>query len=161
MVQKYHVEWIENINANGKSWKKMSLKDETGAMVTDVSVWPDCPTYPEITLGVDILGGIVTNAKGYKNFVINAAKPYTKSAPRTKDIEAAQERKSEMVKEAQENKQTGVEVSATFRDATQVALAQLSGKSFSDDEFKDCWLKWRGWLGANFDPDKSKRELGF
>jgi len=88
-------------------------------------------------------------------------KPVTARGGGNAGIAKAQETKRKDIETAQESKQTAIEISSTFRDATAITIAYYAGKPFTDIEFKNEWLKWRKWLVDNFDQGKTKRDLGF
>lgn len=155
----FKVEWCEvKTTSTGKPYTKMTLKDETDAVFTEVSIWSDNPQYDKATPGGTLEGEITTNEKGYKSFKAPAGNLARRGFTKP-DIAKAQERKEGMIDKAMTRKEDSFETSATFRDATLITLAQLTGKNFTNEEFATKWKAWRKWLITNYSDKGIKEDL--
>lgn len=140
---------------SGKNYYQADFTDESGTTVS-------ATTFDVLTENNSYEGEITTNGQ-YTNFKVKIENNgnFAPNTGRLTGVKAAQERKAEFIEKAQEVRATGVEISATFRDATSITIAQFNGKDFTTEEFQNVWTYWRKWLIANYDPGQNKRELGF
>jgi hypothetical protein len=160
-MTKFKIEWFENKpTSTGKARAIVSLKDEGGKMYEGVTMWGTNWNLAELGSGHEVEGDYKEEQNGqYLNKTL--FKPSVAGGRRDGGMKAAQERKETMITKAQDQKQLGIEISSTFRDATAITVAQFNGKSFTDEEFKTKWQEWRNWLTAQFDPSETERKLGF
>lgn len=136
---KYKINWCENISGKGKSWLKATITDESGKE-DEVSIWPDFPYFSEIKPGSEVEGQILVKGK-YKNLVASsrALRPNYKSA----NIEAAQQRKAEMIKDAQERKNESV----AYFNSLNSAIALLANRPQENAEkTKEFIIYWRDYF---------------
>ena len=149
-----------DVQSKGEGWKIVTAKEaiEGGRTFTEVSinekdkntgavVWP---TFNQMAVG-DFLEADYWRSPANKQYLF-APKPKQASTGNSSGfkggsgVKAAQERKGEMIEKAQENKQTGIMVSAAMRDATQITIASLKEQPFpTDAEFTYEFTKWRDW----------------
>ncbi len=127
----YEVVWVENKNAD---WKVATLREKIdgGKEVTDVSInrtnkqGQAFPNFDGIAPGAEVHGEF-WRSPANKNYLF-PPKPQTPrsggggAAFKGKQIEEAQNRTHEHVKEAQESKGQAIKVAAAMRDATLLAI---------------------------------------
>lgn len=153
---KYKIDWIEEKSWNGKKFLEVELEGHEGKKI---SVWPPFPV-DTLKPSDEIEGDLVQNDKGYWSLKPLKANPFANKpawAQKSNTIAKAQETKREDIKTAQENRKEGVMIASTARDATQIALAELSGKPLVAQEFQDRWDYWQKWLAERW----KNLELGF
>lgn len=156
----YTIEWIEEkTTSTNKPFRKMSLKDEAGVTTTEVSIWSDNPQYDKAILSGTLEGEITTNEKGYKNFQAPKGNLSRYGGGNPGGAVKAANVTAESVKKAQDKKETAIEISSTFRDATMITLAQFAGKEFTPQQFQAQWQQWRKWLLANFSNNDVRGEI--
>ena len=66
-------------------------------------------------------------------------------------ISKAQDTKRADIKDAQGNKQDGIKIASTFRDATLITLETFKDAPFDVTIFQDRWNHWRAWLWEQYD----------
>lgn len=130
----------------GKPYKKFNVKDEKGVVTNDVVAFPFYSQYGAIVGGA-LIEGIITEKEynGSKSYSINdgnlGSKPSGFGAQ-------AMKAKAEGIERAQVRKESGIEISATARDATLIVTSFY--QDLSPEEIKQKWLFWRKWLLANW-----------
>jgi len=132
--------------STGKSYKKASITGEDGAQY-QVSVWDDFPSFAAVQAGGMVEGVIRQNGK-YTNLVAGNLGVRPASIPNK--FGKVMEIKQEGIRKAQENKEEGIRISSTMRDAVLVALAELGGNR-DHTEYEDRIRYWRSWLYAEWD----------
>lgn len=179
-MAKYKVDWMEhkNVRASGKPYISASLVDEAGVNTTDVGIWDNLQT---ISVGAIIEGSLSTNAKGYVSFkfgiaayrppafggtpppsVNTAATPLPASSPssgRARDDEVREEMRRVGIQNAQKEKEIGMKVAGSMRDATQVLVTfskELESVPWEDAqaELKERHRKW-----TDFFMNESERRM--
>ena len=157
-MSKYIIEFIERKDTAGGIARSMAnLKDETGKITQDVTLWGTNWKLDTLFMGNNIEGKIEekdkeSNGKVYHNVTLY---PDMGDKPKTWGPGASATKKADIA-EAQKNKQSSIELSSTFRDATQITLAELSEHPIVAEEFKSRWLYWREWLLNNFEEHPPK-----
>lgn len=138
---KYSVDWCETIKHNGKEWIKATVTDEANKK-DEVSIWPDFRSYKEIMPGITLEGVIRIKGK-YKNLVDNINPPNFVKQVKGSGIQAAQERKAEMIKDAQERKNESV----AYFNSLNSAIALLAHRPQENaDKTKEFIIYWRDWF---------------
>jgi hypothetical protein len=150
MDKKYKIDWCEvkkTGNTNGREWKitEMTLTDEEGKKTDKVS------TLENVAPGLELEGKIVTNDKGYLNFVKKLEAPeFVKkagnSAYKEKLMNETMARKETSITKFQDNKEWSIKISSTMRDAVLLSIAEQNPTA-------DRILAWRRWLWNNWDVD--------
>ena len=155
----FKIKWCEvtkNGNTNGRAWQitKMTLVDEEGVETEGVS------TFEAVMNGGSLEGKIVTNDKGYLNFVKKLDAPafikqQSNTAFKTQQMEKVMERKERSISGFQDNKEWSIKVSSTMRDAVQLAVTEYNASQKNPDssginlEYRIG--QWRKWLWNNWD----------
>ena len=157
MDKKYTIKWCEVAktgNSNGRPWSitKMTLVDEEGNETEGVS------TFEAVMNGGSLEGKIITNDKGYLNFIKKLEAPaFIKgnSAYKTQQMEKVMERKESSIGKFQDNKEWSIKVSSTMRDAVQLAVTEYNASQNNPDasginlEYRIG--QWRQWLWNTWD----------
>lgn len=152
---KYTVNTIEVMTTTtGKRVAKCELQDEQGKVFEKkVSIWSDFADFQNIQWGSVVEGEIKVNDKGYAS--LYSIKPNVAPRafqPRTGAIKEAMEKKEHSIEKFQGNKEMGIKVSSTMRDAVLIAttfLPQDSSMEFVKDQIRH----WRQWLWQEFDKE--------
>ena len=150
------IEWVEEAQTKtGKSYKKVSTDGKNS-----IPCWPwkvSMEFYQSIVPGASVDGKIVQDGKF--SSLEEATNPNgtvkTGAGNRTNfgnKIEKAMERKDASIAGFQGKKEDSIKISSTFRDATQLAIAEQGGDT--REEIQARWLYWRNWLIEQFDVDK-------
>ena len=153
MDKKYIIkesEVTKNGSTNGRAWQitKMTLIDETGVETEGVS------TFNTVKTGETIEGKIVTNEKGYLNFVAKETPKQVAGANfKSAQIEKTMERKEQSIGKFQDIKELSIKTSSTMRDAVILTVAERGEIPMSDEELSKMVIKWRKWLWNHFDVD--------
>ena len=142
----YKIKTSEEINRNGKVWKKATLTDPLNDAVSlEVSVWPDYALYSQVVEGA-VVEGVVVENKGYKNLKDGnlGAKP---AQFKQNQIKQAMEQKAEQIGAFQESKEKGIKVAGTFRAAAEMAIAEYNREGGNIGEHFSKWRKqlWDLW----------------
>lgn len=119
---KYKINWLEHqTTKTGKKKINATLEDPAGSVKENVTIWDGFPNFSELAPGSEIDVDIVTKQNGqYLNVTAYPIKQAS-GGPRT-GIKAAQDRKGEMIKEAQGRKNEAI----AFFNATNSAIALLA-----------------------------------
>jgi hypothetical protein len=161
---KYILEWTENkVTSTGKRMMKVTLKDETGALTEDVAIWDGFPNFVTLKPGEIVEGDLVIKQNGqYENKSLYAPKVapagnFGGSMGRSGAIGKAQEIKAQNIEKAQDNKNLGIKVSSTMRDAVLITTTIINSNStipVSTGDIKDMIKEWRRWLWSEFDKEE-------
>lgn len=173
----YTVEWVET---KREGWKVASLKEivEGGAQVNDVSINKTdnkgrvFPNFDAIMPGSTVAGNLWRSPTGkYTLFAPDPPKPSAgtpTAMPRAAGSSygggrgaAAQERTTERVREAQENKGKGVMLSASFRDATQILINHPEYQTMTFEEAQAFHKRIRAWYVAEWKSDEKNQDIPF
>lgn len=148
----YTIKWCEiskTGNTNGRAWQitKMTLVDPEGKETEGVS------TFESVMNGGTLEGKIVTNDKGYLNFIKKLEAPAfikqaSNSAYKTQQIEKTMERKEQSIAKSQDNKEWGIKIASSMNKAVDVAIAENKDNITPEDI-----LRWRKWIWNNWDID--------
>lgn len=138
----------ERTAKSGSKYHIATLVNEQGNEYENTTIFSSVPG--DKTEGAMIEGTLAPNDyNGKKGWKLEAEKkPVTRS---TAGIAIAQERKAGLIKEAQENKEYGIKVSSTARDATLILVAMMQKSPMESSQIKSTWLHIRSWLWANWD----------
>jgi hypothetical protein len=155
----YTIHSIEvKTTTTGKTVASVELKDEMGKVYDKkVSIWGDFPDFQSITFGQQVEGDIVVNDKGYATLyppkVKSQPKPFSRQPGA---ITKAMETKHEHIQEAQHNKELGIKVSSTMRDAVLIATTIVNNSHIENTpgDMKDLILHWREWLWKQWDKEE-------
>lgn len=168
---KYQIDWSEQkTTSTGKKMLKATLKEmEVPNLIhEDVAIWDSFPGFDGLMTGHIVEGDIVSKQNGqYVNKSLYAPKVAATGQNRASGaISKAQDKKSEMIKTAQENKELGIMTSSTIRMAVDIALAELpiphpaggsgNGSFFDVGTFKGRVNFWREWLVSNWSLPEDK-----
>ncbi len=150
---KYQIQSIQIRNTTtGKQVADVTLEGVTGTVTMWGSNWP----LNTITAFSEVEGDLVPakDARyGPTLFPARTERPMTggrSGARGGAGVAAAQERKATMIQEAQGNKELGIKVSSTMRDAVQIALAE-PGVMNDHENYATRILYWRKWLWEHWD----------
>lgn len=148
------IEWVEEATTKtGKSYKKVSTDGKNSIPCWPWKVTPEF--YASILPGAEVDGKIVVDGKFSSLESVIAKNANGTERPsgnwKEKSVEKAMDRKETGIKTFQESKEGGIMISSTFRDATLLTQAEMTGASVED--LKSRWLAWREWLLQNFDKD--------
>ena len=147
----YKVIKSENVMTSiGKPMKKLSLESTDGA--SQVNIFSDFPHFAEIIEGSTIDGELRKNDKGYTNLYSNEIKPRggAPGAFKQAQIEKSMEIKAQHISQAQDNKEVGIKVSATMRDAVLIATS-LTPDQWHGTTMQEEVRFWRAWLWTEWD----------
>jgi hypothetical protein len=167
---KYHIDFLEERMTKVGPVLDAQVTDENGIQNDKVSLWPsNWPNFRELKPGSDVLAELKIKQNGkFTNKTLYPEKTDTRTAPRAPSwaggksgAVAAAKETSKNVAVAQENKQEGIKISSTFRDATLITIAFFAGASFTEAAFKEKWMEVRNWLWKNFDTSEDKESAPF
>lgn len=167
----YEFIWTENKTVD---WKICTVKEaiEGGKEFTDVSInrfekgttTVAFPTFDDFKPGATVEASIWVNPAG-KAYLF-APKPKNASGGQTggnkggmTGMKAAQERKAENIKEAQENRGHGIKVAAAMRDATLFTIALMERDS--DTPFKDVFKEIKDWYLKEWNNTEKQVDVPF
>lgn len=151
------IDWLERKEWNGKELLDVKLQDGKKATIwktqKDGSVFPG---FDEIAPGHTIEGEL-WNKPGTDNWTIYPPKEQKRGGG-SSGMRAAQDRKSEYIKEAQERK----EESIAFFNATNAAIEMVKARSDFDhldvETKQDSLIVWRDWFLAQWRKYDAKPE---
>lgn len=142
---------IATKNYNGIEYKTFTAND--GEKEVKASIWSkkdgDNTFYASIVEGANVNGFLVKNDKGYWILRSELTPPSFIKNKTIEGVEKLQDRKYEYQNLVQENTNTNIKISSTFRDAT--LFTTTFCKKEDDKEIKEYWLKIRKWLWENWD----------
>jgi len=133
-----------------KKWQDKDFTESTfesmdGVITEKVSDWTG--TVKEN--GQEVEGEVVKNEKGYYRFM--PPKAVAGASFKAQQIEKAVERKEKSISSFQGNKENGIKIASTMRDAVLCAIAEF--KERPDEKLEDLITKWRHWLWSYWDVD--------
>lgn len=144
----------KNGQTNGRNWQimKMALVDDKGVETTGVS------TFEVVVSGETLEGKIVTNDKGYLNFIKKLEAPafmkqQSNTAFKTAQMEKVMDRKEQSIGKFQDTKDWSIKTSSTMRDAVLLTIAEKGDIPMRDEELGQMVVKWRKFLWNHFDID--------
>ncbi len=149
--------------STGKDYAVLELKDEQGVHHDKVSVWSDFTGFDALNVDSSVEGEIKTNDKGYKN--LYASRPAYKATGgygggnRSEQMAKTMEVKSEHIKSAQDNKERGIMISSTARDATLILVELMKKDGGVRENWQTEWRNIRYWLYAKFE-ETSQPKVG-
>lgn len=164
----YEILWVEN---KKDDWKIASLREsiEGGLEITDVSInkvdkkGRSFPGWDSITPGATVTGNLWQNPANQKYTLFapdlpkpagtppaGAPRPATTGGGGMRGVAAAQERKTAMIKDAQENKGRGMMVAGAFRDATLILINHTEYATMTFEESKAFHKRIRDWYMAEY-----------
>lgn len=141
----------DKMTSTGKPMKNLELED-TNRGVFKVNIFSDFPHYAELAVNSTIDGEIRKNDKGYDNLYSNEIKPRggASGAFKTAQMEKVMDKKAENIEKAQENRSEGVKISATMRDAVQLAIVANNDPTRLNTLEEEI-IYWRKWLWTHWD----------
>lgn len=138
----------EGVAKNQNPMKKVTLSEKVNGRDM-LFVFSDHTRFADIKEGMELGPDEVVADGQYVKLVDPDAGIKGKGGSRTGAITAAQNRKSEMISQAQENKEEGIKLSSTIRMATDIVIARgVSG--LSEEEVKAEIEKWRSYFYTNW-----------
>lgn len=160
-MNKYKVgnEVKELTSAKGNVFKKFNIRDDKGVVTEGVVSFSSDSLYASLVSGAEVEGIlVVSDYNGKKSYTLKGElkKPNFMQgggakmvAEKAQNINKAMDRKEESISSFQHNKEEGIILSASARDATLMVTAFVKD-SFDDEEIKEKWLMWRKWLLRNY-----------
>jgi hypothetical protein len=154
-MEQLTIKKVENLpTAKGAPYKKVDVMKSDGTMLVGVSAFTfKYPNLAELVEGAVVTAGIVIDGN-YKNLIsaVPTAPKGNNGAFKAQQIEKAQETKAVYIAKAQDNKEQGIKVSATMRDAVLIAT------SLNQDQWQGTTMQeeirfWREWLWTEWDLD--------
>lgn len=146
--------WEVSQTTTGKTKATADITGKEGEELTGVTFWKDgWANFDEIKEGTELEGDYVEKQNGqWLNKTFYAPKPVSTGATRSAGaITKAQEKKAEMIEKAQDNKEEGIKVSATMRDAVQCAIAEYNKNPHDLSSLEELIRKWRKVLWFEWD----------
>lgn len=154
---KYTVVKIEanKTTSTGKNFHKVSLQSVDGPETyDDVAIWEGFPSFGTITFDSLVEGDVVTKNNGqYVNrtlYAPRAERPATGRTTRSGGIAEAMDRKEKSISAFQEEKENGIKISSTLRDAVTLAKTEVDAEVYPVSELKERIMYWREWLWKNW-----------
>lgn len=175
----FEVLWIE-VKKDG--WKIASIKEviEGGQTINDVSInkvdkkGREFPNFDALAAGHMIAGNLWLSPVGKYTLFAPDPKPIPAVRPASSassygggrpsgGIPAAQARKAEGIKEAQENKGKGIMVSAAMRDSTTITttIVENSPEQFGFIEFQELFARVKAWYLKTWKETEDAVDLPF
>jgi hypothetical protein len=157
-MAKLTIDWCEKAQTStGKDYMKVTIAGET------MNCFPwKFAEYAKIMPGAIVDGKVLVDGKfknlvddvdaGSEGVVVNAVK---KPAFGGGGVKAMVQEKNTNIKLSQENKERGIILSSTARDASLFVTTFYADKGWSEEELKEKWLAWRGWFAKNWGEDVS------
>jgi hypothetical protein len=143
---------------------KCDLTNETGEVVSMVSIKSYFPNFASLAPGQVIQGTIATNEKGYKTLnpvssvESNSSGAYKATTARQGGfIAKAQETKRQDIEVAQDNKSESIKTTTSMQLAVQCALAEYA-KPNSLDSVEDLVLKHRKFILKNWELPQTEQQ---
>lgn len=155
-MHSYKIDFIEDAPTKSGIMKcNATVTDETGVQTENVTLWlSSWPNLKELKPGSVLAATLEVKVNGqYTNKTLYPQK--TDTLKRTQ-APAWAKAKEKSIEKAQENKQEGIKVSSTFRDATLVTIAFFQGIQFTEEQFRKKWVENREWLWKQFDFDDTQ-----
>lgn len=152
---KYTIKWIENKpTSTGKARAIATLTNEQGQDITDVSLWgTNWPNLQTLMVGAVIDGDLVEKQNGqYLNRALYPLKSAPQQAanrsfsPNRGGMAAAQERKSEYIKEAQDRKEISIAYFNAVNNAVNIIGHYAPDSWPSREDYQIELRKWIDWL---------------
>lgn len=131
---------------------KCDLTNDSGEIVSNVSVKSSFPNFSNLSPGQIIEGEITKTDKGYSNLSpMPTGKPaYGARGTSSGAITKAMEKKEASIEKFQDSKEFSIKVSSTMRDAVLLAIAEYS-KNEQTYPLDELVVKWRHWLWLQWD----------
>lgn len=160
---------VQPIPSLGKEKKVLSLQDEQGNFAK-ADIWSDFPSYPAITVNSEVEGDLVPPKDPKYNATLRAPRTggtYRKPAGNALAIGLAQDKKIENIKNAQDNKEKGIRIASSFRDATLIMTTMYADKVMEkppeerSDFIKSIHKQVRDWYLSEWDNEDGTRQIPF
>jgi DNA polymerase III alpha subunit len=158
MSKKFVIDWCENkTTSTGKKMMRANLKDDTGALFEDVTVWESYPNFTRLMPGQFVEGDIVEKQSGqYLNKtlypVMNTISSPQGSQTRTAGIKQAMADKTASISKFQDNKELSIKVASTFSMATNVVITMIKDQPIMDTgAIRSMIEDWRKWFWEKWD----------
>lgn len=151
----YKIDWCEkkNIAKLGKDVLECNLIDPMGDKHERVTIWNDFPGFNDLMNGGAVEGEISKKMNGqYEQKTLYPMRPQApQGGSRGAGMAKLVEKKAEAIEKAQDRKEDGIKLSATFRDAGMLTSAMVhAGLLRTEMDIKDAHRKWRTWLSAEY-----------
>lgn len=119
-MQNYEVVQVEDRElANGKPWKRATLKGADGTIHEGVAIWSNFPQFHTIVRGAEVFGIAENKGKGWSLSPTGGAPaPRRSGGASSAEIGLNIERKNQGIKEAMGHKDLGIKLAGVMRDAT-------------------------------------------
>lgn len=156
------VSFISKTTSTMKPFISATLQDEQGALHERVAIWSNFPGYSAIKPNGTVFGEVKDNGKGLSLQVTNAGPQ--QRGNNSAAIGLAQERKGEMIREAQGNKETGIKLAAAMRDSAMVVttlfadIIQKIPEAQRTDKIKEELINWRTWFLDEWESERRTME---
>jgi hypothetical protein len=174
----FKVDWVET---KGADWKVATLVEgvEGGKTFQNVSInrkrygseeiqWPN---FDAIAPGTTLNGDCVESKTKPGSWSLYPLRPKPAAGPASfagkgPGIKAAQERKGEMIKEAQGNKELGIKVSSAMRASLDYAVAAVADSRFETQEEREeamrhAFLRFKAWYLAQWAETEKTLDVPF
>lgn len=145
----YTIDWMEKKQVAGKNIYRATLKDISGRIEEDITIWQDFPGFADLSPGARIEGDVVSKQNGkYVNkslYPPRNAKPGASTfSPRPSGAVSAAKITSESVKQSQMKKESSI----AYFNAINSAIALMEARKLTDDDevLKDFIIYWRDWF---------------
>ncbi len=140
---------IKKTTQTGKPFLKATLKDESGQVIDNVSIWSDFPNFEILTPGVETAGVVEMNPQGFRNLkpatmgrIVEVSQNMPQRAP-------VYEQRVDAIRRAQEKKYEAI----SYFNATNSAIslvsnlkAKLMNGGVNRAVMKQEIMFWRDWF---------------
>lgn len=146
----------EFTSAKGNKYKRCNVKDPSGAIYREVSVFTSSAFYNDVIEGKNIEGVLKEgDFKGKKQFTLEAPyQPRTGGGGKAMGTEMIKQ-KTAAVQAAQDNKYDSIKVASTFTAAWNTTIASFGGKAFEQDAFQKEFKMWRRYFVNNYEIEEN------
>lgn len=148
------IEIESKTTSTGKAMKKATIVDESGVETSDVAIWSSFPNFANLAVDSMVVGELEIKQNGaYTNKSLKTPATGTTGAYRggSGAITKAMEKKEASIEKFQDNKEEGIKISATMRDAVLCAIAEYNKDQHNLDTLEELIRKWRKILWFEWD----------
>jgi len=139
----------EAVTKNGKPYKQLEVECEGEAR--KVNMWSNYPNFANIKEGSEFEGKMVKEGAYWNLPFENAtSRPGGNPGFKAAQIEKVMDKKNESISHFQENKEMGIKVSSTMRDAVLIATS-LTPDQWQSTTMQEEIRFWRQWLWTEWD----------
>lgn len=137
--------------STGKAKINATLIGSDNVEIVGVGIWADFPRFADLKEEDTVSGDVVTKDQWKTLYPPKAPSTGSTGANRGGQIAKAQEKKAQYIEKAQENKEEGIKISATMRDAVLCAIAEYNKDNTNLDTLDELIRKWRKILWLEWD----------